>query len=112
MEFVSVFFVVLSVLVLGYLAYLYKSGRRLPVIFELIFMGAYGFVLVGVLFPSVLDFFGRLLGISSVVNFVVYLSVFVAYFLIFVLYQKDEKQRIEITRLTREIALMRGKEKK
>ena len=59
------------------------------------------------MFPSIAGFFEKLLGINSIVNFITYTSILIAYFIIFMLYQKSETQRIEITKLTREIAFLK-----
>jgi hypothetical protein len=81
-------------------------------IVELFFIAVYGIVMLFVLFPSLLDLFESVFGVSSAINFIVYLSVFVVYFLIFLLYQKTEDQRIEITKLTREIGYLKHEKRK
>lgn len=112
MEFISLFFILLSLIVLVYLGYLFKSKQRIHVIIEVFFVLAYLFVLIIFLFPQTLRLIESVLGIQSAINFIIYLSIFVAYFILFLLYNKTEKQRQEITKLTREIALMNKKKKK
>lgn len=109
MDFVTLFFVVLSVIVLGYFLFVFKSSVRIPLLVEVFFIAVYGIVLLLVLFPSLLGFIEETLGIGSAVNFIVYLSVFVLFFIVFVLYRKSEEQRLEITKLVREIAYLKKK---
>lgn len=106
MDFITIFFIALSLVVLFYFIFLIAKGVRIHLFFELFFIFAYGLVVVIFLFPGILSFIEKTLGIQSAINFLVYLSIFVAYFLIFLFYTKTEKQRQEITKLTREIALL------
>lgn len=105
MQFVSVFFLALSVLVLLYLAYVYIARSRAPLLLEIFYLIIYSIIVLIVLFPQILSSLEQTFGIQSALNFIIYLSIFIAYFLIFVLYQEKEIQRQEITKLTREIAL-------
>ena len=110
MEFITVFFVALSVLVLLYFAgLLYNSSVRIPIILEVFFAGVYFFVLIIFLFPDILSFIEEIFGIDSAVNFLVYLSIFILFFLVFILYKKTEEQRIQITKLVRELSYLRKK---
>jgi hypothetical protein len=111
MEFISIFFILLSLVVIAYLIHLFKSTKRLPVVFELFAIGVYAVVIVIFLFPETLRLIENMFKIQSALNFMIYLSIFVAYLFIFTLYNEKEQQRIEITKLTREIAILR-KEKK
>lgn len=112
MEFISIFFILISLILVSYFAYLLLSGNRLHIIVELFFLVVYLSILIIFLFPQVLKLIEQTLGIRSALNFIIYLSIFVAYFIIFLLYNKTEKQRQEITKLTREIALMNKRKKK
>ncbi|MDA3855179.1 MAG: DUF2304 domain-containing protein [Candidatus Woesearchaeota archaeon] len=112
MEFITIFFTVMSVVVLGYLFKIFKSNKRLPIILELFYVGAYGFVFTVFLYPNILTIIENILGIQSAINFVVYLSIFVSYLIIFLLYTNKEKQREEITKLTREIAYLKDEKRK
>ena len=112
MEFITIFFTVMSVFVLFYLVKIFKSNKRLPIILELFYIGAYGFVFLVFLYPPVLSIIENVLGIQSAINFVVYLSIFISYLIIFMLYTHKEKQREEITKLTREIAYLKDEKSK
>ena len=109
MEFVTIFFVLLSVLVLGYLLVMSKSSVRMPVLAEVFFIVIYLSILIVVLFPQILRFVEETLGIGSAINFILAFSVFVLFFMVFVLYRKSEKQRHEITKLVREISYLKKK---
>ena len=112
MDFITIFFSFMSIVVVLYIFYLFKSKRRMSIKFELFYIAIYGFVAFIFLFPNTLKFIEKTLGIASALNFIVYLSVFVAYFIIFLLYTKSEQQRQEITALTREIAYLKKDKKK
>lgn len=110
MEFITIFFVLLSVVVLLYFAgLLYNSSVRIPIILEVFFAGIYFFVLFIFLFPEILSVIEDIFGIDSAVNFLVYLSIFILFFLVFILYKKTEEQRIEITKLVRELSYYKKK---
>lgn len=108
MEFISVFFVMISIIMILYLIYLFHTSKRLPIIFELFSLGVYVFVAIIFLFPSTLKIIEKVFGIQSAINFIVYFSIFVAYFWIFLLYKEKEQHREDISRLTREIAFLKG----
>lgn len=118
MDPISVFFIVLTVLVLLYFVYRFGAEARIPILYEVMALVVYFIVLIIVLFPSTLTFIENVFGITSALNFIVYLAIFVIYLLVFNLYKKTEDQRVEITKLTREIGFLRrdrkknGKEKK
>lgn len=103
----SIFFIIMSVFVLGYIIQTFRTQKRMPIILELFFISAYAFVFMIVLFPNILQIFEQLLGISNALNFIVYTSILVAYFMLFILYQKDEVQRVQISKLNREIGILR-----
>ncbi|MFT7615539.1 MAG: hypothetical protein ACI8Y7_000353 [Candidatus Woesearchaeota archaeon] len=112
MDFMSTFFILLSVLVLIYITFIFHSASRLPRLTEAFFIGAYAIILIIFMFPGILKQLEVTLGISNALNFIIYLSIFAAYFLIYILYKAKEKQRTEITQLTREIALLKNAKKK
>jgi hypothetical protein len=112
MDVITVFFSILSIIVLVYLGFILTSKKRLPVFIEVFYVFAYFFVLLVVLFPSLLEFIENSSGINNVLQFLVYLSIFVAYFMILLLFKRNEELRAEITKLVREIALMERKKKK
>lgn len=112
MEFISVFFILLSIFVLVYLVYSFKAEKKLSKIWDILFFGIYGAVFIIFVYPPVLNVLENILGIQSAINFVVYLSIFVLFFLVYFMYHKVEAQRVEITKLVREIALLRKDDKK
>lgn len=112
MDVTSIFFILFSLIVIVYLLLVYKSQERIHFIVELFFISIYGFVFLIFLFPNTLKIIENILGIQSALNFIIYLSIFVAYLFLFTLYSKSEKQREEITKLTRELALFKKDEKK
>lgn len=109
MNFISIFFILMSVIVIAYLLNIFKSRKRMPILLEIFFLAVYGFIILIFLFPQTLRIIEEILGIQSAINFFLYLSIFVAYFLLFLLYQKTETQRQETTTLTREIAYINQK---
>ncbi len=111
MDFISFSFLLLTIVVLIYLLVLLKAKKRLPIFIEVFYVFAYFFILLVVLFPSLLNLIEESFGISSALNFLVYLSIFMAYFMILILFKRIEEQRAEISKLVREIALKEKKEK-
>jgi hypothetical protein len=104
-ETISIFFVTMSVAVLIYLLTKVRAKNRLPLLVEIFFLITYSFVMMIFLFPHILVFIEDTFGLASAINFFIYLSIFVGYLMIFILYQKTERQREQITRLNRELAL-------
>lgn len=112
MEITSIFFVIASLFVIVYFFYVFKSSKRTHILVEIGFIGIYLIILLITIFPNLLGLIEKTFGINSALNFIVYLSVFVAYFIIFLLYKKSEEQRVEITKLVREIAYLKNAKKK
>jgi len=111
MEFIFIFFILSSIGLLIYFTSIFNSKKRFPVLFEIFSILFYLVILIIFLFPNILNFIEELLGIQSAINFLIYLSIFVSYFILFILYKKSEEQRIEITTLVREIAYLKEKKK-
>ncbi len=112
MDFTSAFFILMSCLVVLYLIYTFWSGKRVSLLIEIFYLGIYVSIGLIFLFPQILTFIENLIGIKSAINFIVYLSIFVAYLLILTLYWKTEEQRTHITKLVREIAYLKSDKKK
>ncbi len=110
-QFINIFFIVLSIFVLIYFLKVFLSNKRANLFLEFLFLGIYSLVIILFLFPNILVLIERVLGINSAINFFVYLSIFVLFLIVYSFYNKLEKQRIEITKLTREIAILNVKHK-
>lgn len=91
---------------------MFQSNVRVSKLMETLYLGIYGLIFLIFLYPNILNIIEKTFGINSAINFILYFSIFVAYFIIFLLYRKIESQRIEITKLVSEIALMNDKRKK
>jgi hypothetical protein len=91
---------------IGYVIKVFKTQKRTKLLLELFFLGFYFIIALLFAFPGFLPWIEATLGISSAINFFVYLAIFVAYVLLLSLYKKIEKQRMEITALTREISYL------
>ena len=70
-----------------------------------------GIILVAI-FPSVISSLSSLLGIGRGVDLAVYISIIVLFYLMFRLYVKMDSQSHELTKMTRELALMSAKKKR
>lgn len=109
-DFINLFFILLSIVVLGYFTYsFFVSKKRMSILAELFFIGVYILAMIFFLFPQILTEIENIFGIQSAINFFIYLSIFTIFFIIYMLYNKTEIQRIEITKLTREIAYLKRK---
>ena len=67
-----------------------------------------GMILVGLL-PSTASFVASILGVGRGVDVAIYLSIILLFYLVFLLFSRIDKQREEITRLVRELAIKRKK---
>ena len=104
----SLFFIVVSLVMVIYLLFSYKYSKIINILVELLFISIYGFILLIFIFPNILNLF-RNIGIKNPINFFVYLSIFILFAIVFYLYKEKEKQRVEITKLVRKIAIMNKK---
>ena len=111
MEFTTIFFTLMSIFVISYILYIFKTNKRLSLLIEIFYIGIYGIIFLLFLFPNILNIIEEIFGIQSAINFIIYLSIFISYFLILTLYRKTEDQRIEITTLVREIAYLKAEKK-
>jgi len=102
---ISIFFVAMSIAVLVYMLTKVRAKNRLPLTIELFYLVSYTFVMLIFLFPQILIIIEDTFGLVSAINFFIYLSIFVGYLMIFVLYQKTERQREQISSLLRELSL-------
>ena len=107
MDTISIFFIIMSIVVLAYLLYSFKTQKRTHILIEVFYLAAYSFVLAIFVYPDLLKIIETTFGIDSAINFFVYLSIFIAYAIVYYLYQKSEKQREEITKLVREISYLK-----
>ena len=105
MDFTIVFFILMTVFVISYILGLFFFKKRVSTLFEVFFLFIYSILILILLFPGILRFIEDILGINSALQFMVYLSIFVAYFLLFILYKRQEEQRAEMTKLIRKLAL-------
>ena len=112
MDFTTIFFIVMSIIVLVYLVYSFKTEKRVSLLLEVFYVGIYLIIAIIFIFPGILTKMESFLGIQSAINFIVYLSIFIVYLFILKLYRKSEDQRVEITKLTREIAFLKDETKK
>lgn len=112
MEFMTILFVLMNVLILVYIFHHIRVKKRVHNLIEFFFILVYVVVTLIALFPQLLSVIEDVLNISSALNFIIYTSIFVSYFLIYILYRKVEKQRSEITNLVREVALRDAKKRK
>ncbi len=79
--------------------------KRMPLSEFIIWSSVWvGMIVVGFL-PITVSFIAKWFGIGRGIDVAVYLSIIVLFYLVFVLFSKIDKQREEITRLVREIAL-------
>ncbi|HLP79787.1 MAG TPA: DUF2304 domain-containing protein [Acidobacteriota bacterium] len=104
----SIFFVIFCITIIMYMFSIIKTGKRMPIIFELFFATIFSAIAILFLFPSILPRLELALGLSSAINFIIYTSIFVAYFLLFVVYRENEKHRIEITKLTQQVSFLQA----
>ena len=72
----------------------------------LIFASVGGGLLLFTLFPHILDLFGHVFGLQRGADVLVYASVIILFYFVLLLLNKAEKNREDVTRLIRELALL------
>ena len=107
MDFTTIFFILLSLFMIAYIIFSFSKQKRVHILQEVFFLGIYGVVLLVFLFPNTLSFIEEFFGIQSAINFGVYLSLFLLFAICFMLYKKSEDQRVQITKLNREITYLK-----
>lgn len=83
--------------------------ERFSAFYFVIFMSVGAFLILLTLFPEIRDFIGKITGISRGADALVYISIIFLFYFVLLLLRKVEKQREEISRLVREIALQNSK---
>jgi len=112
MNFINYFFILVSLVLAVYVFWAFRTQKRTKLIHELFFVGFYLIIALFFAFPKILQNIENIFGITSAINFFVYLAILVAYILLFSGYKKLEKLRVEITQLTREIAYLHHEQQK
>ena len=92
-------------------AFLRAKDRKLTLVELLLWIGIWSGLLFVVFFPKVVVFIADFIGVGRGVDFIIYTSLGLLFYLVFRLYVKIEEQEIELTKLVREIALMNKKKK-
>jgi len=69
-------------------------------------------LVVFTVFYRVFDGFANKIGVSSILNLIVYLGIIMLFVLVYKLYVKTEEQKEEITKLVRELAINEKENKK
>lgn len=106
---ITFFFIILTIFILIYIIYSFKIKTRIPILIEFFFILIYSIIFVILLNPSILNIIENILNIDSAINFIIYLSIFLSYFIIFLLYKKTELQREDITKLNTNLAFTNHK---
>lgn len=112
MDTTTIIFIILNLGILTYILNHIKTKKRIHNFIELLFILIYILFTIILIFPNILIFIEDLLNIPSALNLMIYSSIFLSYFFIYSLYGKIEIQREEITKLNREIALVKIKKEK
>lgn len=109
MDTTTIIFIILNLGILTYIFNHIKTKKRIHNFIELLFVLIYiGFTII-LIFPNILKFIEDLLNIPSALNLMIYSSIFLVYLFVYSLYGRIETQREEITKLNREIALIKSK---
>ena len=111
-NFTTIFFIILSLIMMGYILLSFQKGKRNHILKEIFFLTIYGIFLLIILFPNLLNLIEEILGIQSAINFGIYLSIFLLFAIVFMLYKKSEEQRVHITKLNRELTYLKHEKKK
>lgn len=112
MDLTTIIFSVLSFSMILYVIYSFSKQKRVHIMHEVFFLTIYGLVLLVFIFPEILDFIENVLGIQSAINFGIYFAIFLVFSLVFMLYKKSEEQRIQISKLNRELTYLKHEKRK
>jgi small membrane protein len=88
-------------------AILRAKDKKITLIELLFWLGIWGGLIVVVFFPGLTSYVADLVGIGRGIDVIIYTSIGLLFYMIFRLYVKFEESEREITRLVREIALMK-----
>jgi small membrane protein len=88
-------------------AVLRAKDKKITLIELLFWLGVWGGLIVVVFFPGLTSYVADLVGIGRGIDVIIYTSIGLLFYMIFRLYVKFEESEREITRLVREIALMK-----
>ncbi len=69
-------------------------------------------IIIFTLIPSITTVFSQPLGIGRGIDFIIYFSIIILFYLIFRIYVKIERQRQEITLIVREVAKQEARKRK
>ncbi|MFZ4461395.1 MAG: DUF2304 domain-containing protein [Patescibacteria group bacterium] len=75
----------------------------------LVFLGVGAGLLVFTFFPGILDMLGHIFGLPRGADVLVYVSIIFLMYFVLMLLARAEKNREDITRLVREMAMLRSK---
>jgi hypothetical protein len=109
MDLTNIIFIILSLVVLIYLFYIFKTKKRISILIEFLSLLIYLFIFLYSFFYSFFQNLFSLIGINNPSIFFVYLGIFFLFFICLSLYRITESQRIEITKLVREISFINNK---
>jgi hypothetical protein len=90
-------------------AVLRAKDKKITIIELFFWLGIWGGLIVVVFFPGLTSYIAELVGIGRGIDVIIYTSIGLLFYMIFRLYVKLEDSEKEITRLVREIALMKKK---
>ena len=109
LDFSKLLFLLLCIFILIYLIYIFKTKKRFPILVEVSYIGFYGFIILYTFFYSFFQTIFKKIGISNPSLFFVYIAICLIFLIFLMLYRKTEEQRVEITKLVSEIAIINKK---
>ncbi len=110
MKLIQILFLLFGLLMLLF-AYFNQKAKRLKYEAVLFAYTIGVFLILFTLFPSSSSYLARLLGVSRGVDVLIYLSLPLLFYFVFILYAKLEEMNKKLTKLVREDALRNAKKK-
>ena len=102
-------FFIISGIIIFLLAFDISRRQKFNALHFLVFLSVGAGLLIFTFFPSVLDFLGQVFGIPRGADVLVYTSIIFLMYFVLLLLAKSEKNKEDITRLVREIALLESR---
>ncbi len=102
-------FFIISGIIIFLLAFDISKRQKFNALHFVVFLSVGAGLLLFTFFPSILDLVGRVFGIPRGADVLVYASIIFLMYFVLLLLSKSEKNKEDITRLVREVAILESK---
>ena len=100
-------FILLTILLVGYLLFYLILGKRIYYLAEVVYIIAYINVGIFLVFPDLLFLVDSLFSITNLLLFGSLFLIYILFIIAIALYHQNEYLRVDLTKLTQELAFMK-----